>query len=565
MALTHVSSRSPAAMLLLLSATFGAHILRAGGEPQVSGDLPASVGTIDGRVIAADGSVARNIQVVALPLPASALGVFGHWTLQPPLGGARNPTIPESIEFRGSSEDLAGTLAMADGPWTIVAGGLQGLIPLDVPQGGLLPVINAARAQLKFGRPMGQVIQFTAKSTDGSRTLRFSGIVVGNDLRLPAPETSLAPRQALGGRGLGNLSNALAPAGSALFTFNRSDQAAKPSPADITPVASGNTDESGGFRLVNLPPGFYYLAAGPLNARSYFPGAVGLAGGKNVNSPVFRLSNNGSNQSPPDVHRKAVISGRILNPDGSPAIGIGVGMASRKPSLAGNGPCMNGKVDVLDLYYAAMTDSAGRFQLEAADPGNYYIVAGRVGGGLSGANDATSWPVYLDRPTFFGDGAAAPVAAGTGATEVEIRLASPPESVQLCAVNGQLLQSAQTLGLLSPRTVRLFTVRGRVTGADFTSGIVTSLTGLAWTKTVVGWARVELMPDRVHPFAMAQHNDEWPLRYALTPDSRFEVRNVPPGTYLVQLSTSDLRITVVDKDLDIDVPIQSTAGRLPRP
>src|SRR6187401_719534 len=45
-------------------------------------------------------------------------------------------------------------------------------------------------------------------------------------------------------------------------------------------VSIGETDDAGRFRLENVPPGRYYIAAGRVELPTFFPGTLEIAAGK---------------------------------------------------------------------------------------------------------------------------------------------------------------------------------------------------------------------------------------------------------------------------------------------
>ncbi|HZI51806.1 MAG TPA: carboxypeptidase-like regulatory domain-containing protein, partial [Terriglobia bacterium] len=121
-------------------------------------------------------------------------------------------------------------------------------------------------------------------------------------------------------------------------------------------VSIGMTDNTGRYRLENVPPGLYYVVAGLVDLPTYYPGVSSTTGAKVVN--VF------SGTPIPDINFALVvppgvtISGRAVQPTGGPAVGV-----QRVQLLGGVG-----------LSQSSTLGPDGSFEFSRVRPGNYQLV-----------------------------------------------------------------------------------------------------------------------------------------------------------------------------------------------
>jgi hypothetical protein len=139
--------------------------------------------------------------------------------------------------------------------------------------------------------------------------------------------------------------------------------------------------------------------------------------------------------------QSAVIEGRVLNPDGTPAWGVRVAVrAAGDPSATG-------------LENITQTDAEGRYRLEGLTPGRYYVVAGRV-------ESLTYFP-GLAVP----DGATVhTITAATRLGGVAFKLLPTKESCIDCLVLSGRVKQPDNMNP-QPTTVTVTNLFGRVVGA----------------------------------------------------------------------------------------------------
>ncbi|HEX4997566.1 MAG TPA: hypothetical protein VFY29_05045 [Terriglobia bacterium] len=125
-------------------------------------------------------------------------------------------------------------------------------------------------------------------------------------------------------------------------------------------IGVGRTDSDGRYAVEGIPPGRYYLVAGPLDALTYFPGVLDLAGatvvtvnsGARLDVPDFRLA-------APDYLK---VSGRLTRED-DPDTGVGPVEVRLNARLAGL------------RSQTAMTANDGSFEFPRVPPGDYDVRA----------------------------------------------------------------------------------------------------------------------------------------------------------------------------------------------
>jgi protocatechuate 3,4-dioxygenase beta subunit len=179
-------------------------------------------------------------------------------------------------------------------------------------------------------------------------------------------------------------------------------------------AARAKSDADGNYRLTNVPPGRYkvipfaptYVVQG-MNLQEYPPGkALNLSAADSVEDIDFRLERGG------------VITGRVTDADGNPAVGEAVSVV---PADRNGRPGV--QIDSFDRGEFA-TDDRGVYRVYGLPPGTYHVGVGQ--GGAGGAVSFGRRKLY--KRTFYPDATeeaqakAVEVAAGGEVADVDITL-----------------------------------------------------------------------------------------------------------------------------------------------
>lgn len=270
---------------------------------------------------------------------------------------------------------------------------------------------------------------------------------------------------------------------------------------------SGRTDLDGNFLISSVPPGDYYLTATKVgyvsNAATVFERASGNspdAASLLRSIPQVHVGANGTTQASLQLERGAVIAGKLVWDDGSPAAGVLVNAAS---ATASNSLSRRGPNPLFGFGFAG----EGTGNAETDDRGNF-----RIAGLPAGA--------YVVRATF----AAPPPAGSVARTEFGGFGYTRPVAISLYAPGKVRRDDALTLTLASgeERDDVLFTAD--LHGLHNVSGVVSSASN---TAVHSGSIRLTDMQDKTL------------TRYAsLNADGSFTVPYVPAGTYTLSANAS---------------------------
>ena len=227
------------------------------------------------------------------------------------------------------------------------------------------------------------------------------------------------------------------------------------------------TDSSGRYRL-DAPPGRYFIAAGAVNAPTFYPGTVNIASAKvivitagtiveGVNFSQFIPAAPAQTQNtvilssrtvlPPDS--TGVLSGVLRYPDGTPASGISVIAVSLpvanvnpaatppaipalglpqiqfQPNTPANAALPLSALRAARIGVQAVTDISGRYRMDGVPPNTYTIMAGYADSPVfyPGVNDSQKATAVITTPTTMLDALNFTVPAPTGTT-VHVRVSA---------------------------------------------------------------------------------------------------------------------------------------------
>jgi len=307
------------------------------------------------------------------------------------------------------------------------------------------------------------------------------------------------------------------------------------------------TDNTGRYRL-EIPAGRYYIAAGSVDAPTYFPGTSNVAAARVISitssAVIDGIDFSGfvpAARSPlgvglpfavfpapgPRPDATGVLSGVIRYSDGTPAAGLfvsatPVNLATARLPVASAQPIFDAARFLTMAQFGlvgargAQTDSAGRFRIDGLPPETYYIAAG-----------------FADSPTLY------PGVA-------ELAAASPITTTPTTKLD--------TVDFTIPTPPKGTAVSGKIFGAE---------------GKPAGGANVQLRLNSQGPvFALLPGR---PFQNATSrADGTFEIAGVIPGRYALDVRLTDAspiirNITVADQpiaDLEFSFPIAVLSGQI---
>jgi hypothetical protein len=220
------------------------------------------------------------------------------------------------------------------------------------------------------------------------------------------------------------------------------------------------------------------------------------------------------------VPQNGTIFGRVLNWDGTPAIGVSVAI---EPSPPGGVPLLK-----RSLAGLMQTDSAGRYRFENIPAGKYLVAAGMPRFTIGSGGPAPEIPL----PTFY-PGVTEPTKAeavgpdSKQPVEIEFRLSRPISSNPLFHASGKVA------GMTARDRLEPLPGRARTAAPGRTNLTVYfySSPGIGDFPPVSG--RIFSNSAGVNCGAHSQGADLLRLEGVghVTPDGRYEVRNLPAGRY----------------------------------
>ncbi|HET9219901.1 MAG TPA: carboxypeptidase-like regulatory domain-containing protein [Terriglobia bacterium] len=321
------------------------------------------------------------------------------------------------------------------------------------------------------------------------------------------------------------------------------------------------TDAAGRYRL-EVPPGRYYVGSGSVSAPTFFPGARGLADARVVTvatGGIIEAIDFSSFVPPPPsgiqvAMGTAVLSGVIRFPDGAPAAGIAVTAVSQS-AASGTSPTLG--------YVVTTSASAGGTAVffAGAGPttvtpspsttgavGTQFVIVSRISFTGTAVTDTTGRYVLSNvaADTFY-------VAAGFA----ESPILYPGVTDRAAAKTVTTTAGANLSGLdfTVPRPAPGVSLRGQVRAIGGTSA---------------GGSTVEIRsPSQVSsPYGLPSGHLN--SNVAVSPDGKFEFRDVRPGPYVLYASHSAIRsdpktIVVADQplvDLDLQIRAAVLSGRI---
>jgi hypothetical protein len=267
----------------------------------------------------------------------------------------------------------------------------------------------------------------------------------------------------------------------------------QPTPPEPLPIPPVLTDSQGHFALTELESGPYRIsiASNGYVRQEYgqrvFPGQgtlLNLADGQTIRDLVVHLTQTGT------------ISGRITDTNGQLAVGVPVRLLKLAYNAIGQKTFQDGGT--------TSTNDRGEYRIFWVTPGRYFVAAGVPPGpaptGTSGPND----PLDRYSITFFPG-----VSDSTRASMIEVQ------------------SGGEAAADFSVPQLQLFHVRGKVT--DSTGGPPTAISVSFAYQTITG---------QIGSFSIGQS-------YNAT-TGNFDVPNLTPGTYIVQVATTTVERTTID-------------------
>ncbi len=339
---------------------------------------------------------------------------------------------------------------------------------------------------------------------------------------------------------------AASPAGSALLTIEAS---ASPNGRPLR-IAQALTPIGGSFGFP-LPAGNYQIDVRNVPEGYKIKSITG--GGRDLLASRYEIA---AGQPARDIQitltpsglRNGTISGRILNADGTPAITATVGALAVEntagPVGVGGEPCSRGN-DPSTIWLGALSSNAqtgsdGKYKLEGVPPGRYKIVVG-VGlpfpgqvlpGGTCGVTRILSMAMYYPGTKDLATATTVNVDSAA-AVDLEFRMASPTSASPLFNVKGRIISPAplNTMGYAYSNELRV-TLGPPTSAATTAIGRGAAVVPCTRQTTLLG------LPGA---------------------DGSFEVRNVPPGSYIAcviidggdyfRIVNGPITVNVVDRNV----------------
>lgn len=288
-------------------------------------------------------------------------------------------------------------------------------------------------------------------------------------------------------------------AGTTTFSFSSVAGTPLNAPGAVPPVTTGG---SGKFAIKDLDPGAYRIAiaANGFTRQEYgqrvFPGqgtAVVLAAGQTLNNVVIRLTPAGT------------VTGRIRDSLGRPLAGVPVQLLKATYNAAGQKSFQSAGSD--------RTDDRGEYRLYWVTPGRYYLVAG-------------SGPGPTNRPAMLGGGVSSP----NEVPNTSYALTYYPGAAELSSAATLNALPGVELGAIDFTVPRqeLRQVRGRIIDPRTRQAPPAINVGLAYRDLTGGGGS----------FGGSQGYN------AAT--GTFELRNVVPGSYVIQATVQDATPQALD-------------------
>jgi len=271
----------------------------------------------------------------------------------------------------------------------------------------------------------------------------------------------------------------------------------------IPSTYSETSDEAGKFVFENVAPGRYTLVS---EKTGFVTQRYGARSDTSPGTPLVLEAGNELKDVAIQMTPQAVIAGRVTDQDGDPVANIGVSVLrygytnGRRTLTPGGGPAGRGGPIGPGGPGGTVTDDQGNFRIGNLSPGRYYVSADpRGGNGLIGPvqeqpGRAAAAPKAADVTTFYPNAldakSAAPVDVGAGGEirGIEIRL----------------------------RREKTYSIRGKA------------------VDTTIGGPAVSAYVLVVPPETTAVGPATLSNMTRTSPDGSFEIRNLLPGTHVLQ-------------------------------
>lgn len=265
------------------------------------------------------------------------------------------------------------------------------------------------------------------------------------------------------------------------------------------------TDSDGNYRIVNLPPGTYYIAPmSPLfvltdsNSINQMGTPLLLSEGENVDDINFAMA------------RSCVITGRVTEADGRPVIEqrvsvVPVDQPNQRPFFSPR--------------IMFQTDDRGVYRMFGLRAGRYKVAVGQTDDGMSGG----------------------PLTGRTGYQTAFYPSATSADQAKIIELAEG--DQASNIDIVVSRTLPGFAVTGVIVNGETNQPVNNVLVGL-----------LKKSGDRTSYF---------PMNGVSNQKGEFRLENIPPGTYSIYLSTH-LATDVRAEPLEIQVVDQEVAGLLVR-